>query len=400
MEIDLLPWASLAVRWLHLIAGIAWIGSSFYFVWLDNSLRPEPGEPDEGVAGGLWAVHGGGFYHKKKYLIAPKNLPSELHWFKWEAYVTWLSGIGLLILIYYWQADLYLIDPSRMKMSQLAATGLGLGFLSIGWLFYDGICRLSAKSGNMVSGLLWFGFLVGSTYALTRVFSDRGAFLHVGAMIGTAMVANVFVVIIPNQKKVVASMLAGETPAAYLGQMAKQRSVHNNYMTLPVLLIMISTHYPNLTGHPLNWLLLSLLCLSAVIIRHFFNLRHKDKVVYPMLIGGMAIFVATMVLAAATDGRSSRAAGSPEIAFSEVRQLIDTHCIACHSATPTHEAFFEPPMGVMLDERSEIERFALGIYDQVVVGKMMPLGNETEMTEAERQILANWIDQLSGAADD
>ncbi|VAW01624.1 FIG137887: membrane protein related to purine degradation [hydrothermal vent metagenome] len=391
MEIDLLPWMSLAVRWLHLIAGIAWIGSSFYFIWLDNSLTQEPDETEDGVAGGLWAVHGGGFYHKKKYLLAPKAMPEHLHWFKWEAYVTWLSGMGLLLLIYYWQADLYLIDTAKMQLSQIAATGLGLGVLALGWLFYDGLCRLAVQKSNLLSGVLWFGFLLFSAYALTRIFSDRGAFLHVGAMIGTVMVGNVFLVIIPNQKIVVASMLAGEKPDPKLGKIAKQRSLHNNYMTLPVLLIMVSTHYPALFGHPLNWLLLALLSLSGILIRHFFNLRHKNKVLYPVLLSGMALFVATMVLAAVTSG--TRKTSQVTVAFSQVQQIVDKHCSMCHSAAPTHEAFFEPPAGVMFDSRQQIEKFAPGILDQVVVGKIMPLGNETNMSEEERQILASWIAQ-------
>lgn len=391
MEIDILPWMSLAVRWLHLIAGIAWIGSSFYFIWLDNSLRPEPNETEAGVAGGLWAVHGGGFYHKKKYQIAPDHLPKELHWFKWEAYVTWLSGVGLLMLIYYWQADLYLIDRSRADLGQGLATAIGVGFLAIGWLFYDGLCRLSVKMGNLVSGVLWFGFLVLSTYVLTQVFSDRGAFLHVGAMIGTAMVGNVFFIIIPNQKIVVASMLAKQPAQQKLLQMAKQRSVHNNYMTLPVLLIMVSIHYPNLTGHPLNWLLLALLSFSGILIRHFFNLRHKDKVIYPLLAAGGALFVGTMMLAAITSAKIQTS--SEKIEFFEVQQIMQLHCTSCHSAAPTHEFFDEAPMGVKLDTRQEIEQFSLSIYDQVVVGKTMPLGDETMMSDQERQIIASWFEQ-------
>jgi uncharacterized membrane protein len=391
MEIDVLPWMSLAVRWLHLIAGIAWIGSSFYFIWLDNSLRPEPGETDDGVAGGLWAVHGGGFYHKKKYLVAPAQMPDHLHWFKWEAYVTWLSGMGLMLLIYYWQADVYLIDPQKWDASRLQASGAGLGFLLIGWFFYGGLCRLTRGKSNLVSGTVWFLFMMVSAWALTQIFSNRGAFLHVGAMIGTAMAANVFAVIIPNQKIVVASMLAGDKPDPVLGQIAKQRSLHNNYMTLPVLIMMVSTHYSMLTGHPLNWLLLALISLSGIFIRHFFNLRHKDKVVYPVLIFGMLLFVATMFVAALTSGRTNT--GGAQVSMAQVRELVDQHCIMCHSANPTHEAFSEPPMGLVLETESQIRQFSPGIYDQVVVGQIMPLGNETGMTAADRQVIARWIQQ-------
>ncbi|MBL4595386.1 MAG: urate hydroxylase PuuD [Robiginitomaculum sp.] len=394
MEIDLYPWLSLALRWLHLIAGIAWIGSSFYFIWLDNSLRPEPDEKDKGVAGGLWAVHGGGFYHKKKYLVAPSAMPEHLHWFKWEAYVTWLSGMGLMMLIYYWKADLYLIDPAKMQFSQLGATGLGLGFLLVGWVFYDGLCRLSVKWGHLVSGGLWFGFLCISAYVLTQIFSDRGAFLHVGAMVGTAMAANVAMVIIPNQKKTVASLLAGETPDPNLGKTAKQRSVHNNYMTLPVLLMMLSAHYPALVGHPLNWVLLALLSLSGIVIRHFFNLRHKDKVLYPVLFAGLALFVGTMLFAAATSKIGTIEPSKTEVSFAQVQHIMQTHCASCHSATPTHDAFDHAPMGVALDSPAQINQFAFGIYDQVVASDLMPLGNETAMTEEERAVIARWYQQI------
>jgi len=397
MEIDVLPWASMALRWLHLIAGIAWIGSSFYFIWLDNSLRPEPDETEAGVAGGLWAVHGGGFYHKKKYQIAPANLPANLHWFKWEAYVTWLSGIGLLLLLYYWQADLYLIDPARVDFNQWSATGFGIGILVAGWIFYDGLCRLSTKTSNLISGGLWFAFLVLSAFVLSKVFTDRGAFIHVGAMIGTAMAGNVFLVIIPNQKKVVASMLAGQEPEAKLLRMAKQRSVHNNYMTLPVLLIMISSHYPNLISHPLNWLLLALLSLSGIIIRHFFNLRHKDKVLYPVLAAGIGLFVATMIFAAfsnSTINSVKRGDAGETVTFTEAQQIIDRNCTACHSANPSHPVFRKAPMGLVLDTKEQIEQYAQTIYDRAVISKSMPLGNESNMSDEERQKLGAWIEQL------
>ncbi len=392
MEIDILPWVSMALRWLHLIAGIAWIGSSFYFIWLDNSLRPEADEKEAGVTGGLWAVHGGGFYHKKKYTIAPDHLPDTLHWFKWEAYVTWLSGIGLLVLLYYWQADLYLIDPSKIAFGQWSATGFGLGILAAGWIFYDGTCRLFSKTNSLVSGGLWFAFLVLGAFVLSKVFTDRGAFIHVGAMIGTAMAANVFLIIIPNQKKVVASMLNGEQPKAELLRMAKQRSVHNNYMTLPVLLIMVSSHYPNITSHPLNWLLLALLSLSGIIIRHFFNLRHKGKVLYPILLVGVGLFVLTMIFASLSDKKLKPAFNT--VSFNEVQEIIQRNCTACHSANPTHSIFRSAPMGLALDSREDIEKYSDGIYQRAVISKTMPMGKDHNMSDEDRQKLGVWIENL------
>src|SRR3954471_6328114 len=291
MGIDLGEWLNLAIRWLHLTAGIAWIGSSFYFVWLDNHLRtPARGE----ASGELLSVHGGGFYHNQKYQVAPSQMPDQLHWFKWEAYFTWISGFSLLVLIYYVGAQSFLIDPAKAALSPAAAIGIGLASLALGWLAYDLLCRSPLKSSNLVLGLWWFIILLFAAVALYALFNARAAYLHVGAMIGTVMVANVFFVIIPNQRKVVADLIAGRSPDPALGAAAKQRSLHNNYMTLPVLFIMISNHYPMTYGAERPWLVLALLGLTGIAVRHVFNLRGRGKATGPTIVVAAVLALASV----------------------------------------------------------------------------------------------------------
>ena len=391
MDIDLIPWLNLAVRWLHLVAGIAWIGSSFYFVWLDNHLRP-PRHAKAGVQGELWSVHGGGFYHQQKYPVAPADMPEELHWFKWEAYWTWISGFFLLGIVYYLGADVYLIDTAKADLGRAGAIALGLAVLAGGWLAYDGLSRSPLGRQSLLFGALWFGALTALAFALQQIFSDRGAFVHVGAVIGTAMVGNVFFVIIPNQKKVVADLTAGRDPDPALGRQAKQRSVHNNYMTLPVLFIMISNHYPMTYGHSLGWLSLAGLALSGVLIRHFFNLRHfgHHRPAYPA--AGVAVFLAVMGVSSWSSGRALPDLGAAgETRFAQVQTIVTTHCTTCHAAQPSHRWFDAPPGGVVLTDRAAIERYAPQIYAQAVASNVMPMGNETGMTIAERQTLGAWL---------
>jgi uncharacterized membrane protein len=385
---DLPTWLSLGIRWLHLTAGVAWIGASFYFVWLDNNLTaPDP--PREGVKGELWAVHGGGFYHSQKYLNAPPHLPEHLHWFKWEAYTTWLSGFALLIVLYYWGAPVYLIDKARIDLTQPQAIGIGLAFIFGGLAVYEGLCRSPIGQRPRLFGLLWFSALTAVAYALTHIFSDRGAFIHVGAIIGTAMVANVFLVIIPNQTRIVKAMLAGRPVDPRLGAMGKQRSVHNNYMTLPVLFIMISNHYPIVTGHPLAWLLLAMLSAAGVSVRHFFNLRHFGIIRHDFLFYGFVLFYMTAVVA--TEVRPSTATAAHTVTFRQAQAIVGKHCIACHSARPTHKGFTAPPNGVAYDTPGEIAKYAPKIYERAVASTSMPLGNETGMTDQERADLGAWI---------
>jgi uncharacterized membrane protein len=388
MTYDLANWLNLAIRWLHLTAGVAWIGASFYFVWLDNSLTaPDP--PREGVKGELWAVHGGGFYHSQKYLNAPPNLPDHLHWFKWEAYTTWLSGFALMCVIYYWGAPVYLIDRAKVDLTQIQAIAVGLGFIFGGLLVYEGLCRSPLGQRPRLFGLAWFAALTAAAYALTHIFSDRGAFMHVGAIVGTAMVANVFLIIIPNQTKIVKAMLAGAPVDPRLGAMGKQRSVHNNYMTLPVLFTMISNHYPAVTGHALSWLLLAMLAAAGISIRHFFNLKHFGVIRHDFLFYAVLLFFGVSVIA--TEVRPAEAGLKGPVAFATVQAIVSTHCVMCHSPAPTHRGFTAPPNGVVLDSPDHIAQFAPRIYERAVASTSMPLGNETHITDTERAELGAWI---------
>ncbi len=399
MDIDITAWLGLALRWFHLIAGIAWIGSSFYFIWLDNALKPPADASDRaaGVGGEVWAVHGGGFYHKQKYSVAPSHMPADLHWFKWEAYFTWLSGIALLVLIYYAGAESYLIDRSRLDLAAWQAIALGLAVIIAGWLVYDGLCRSPIGRDNRLFAGVWFVLLTAAAWGLTQVFGDRGAFIHVGAIIGTAMAANVFRVIIPNQRRVVADLLAGRVPDARLGQLAKQRSLHNNYMTLPVLLTMIASHYPQLVGHAWNWLLLAALGAVAWLVRHFFNLRHRGRIDYRFPVAGAIGFIAIALFASY---RGPSASGGQALASAdtvEVRRIVRERCQSCHSDTPSQPGFVSPPLGVMYDKLDEIIAQAPRIKAQAVDARLMPPGNLTGMTEHERGVLGAWIDGQSQA---
>lgn len=396
IDIDFLPWLSMGVRWLHFIAGIAWIGASFYFVWLDNSLRAH-GKLNPGVAGELWAVHGGGFYHNEKFLVAPPQLPEDLHWFKWEAYTTWLSGFALMILVYYVGAENFLIDRSKLDIGQGAAIAIGLGSLVVGWFVYDLLCKSPLGKNQTAFSVIWFAILIAATIGLTKVFTDKGAFIHVGAIIGTVMVANVFFVIIPNQKKTVAAMIAGETPDGALGAAAKQRSVHNNYMTLPVLLIMISGHYPLLVSHDFNWLLLAGFSAGAVLVRHFFNLKHQGAV-RPALAAGAAGIFAVTILVASIKPAPAVASNSGQIDDSVISAMMETHCISCHAAEPAEPLFPAPPGGLSLETLDAVRANAWGIRLQAVDSDIMPLGNATGMTEEERATLGAWLDQQTGDA--
>jgi len=394
MTIDFSEWLNLAIRWLHLTAGIAWIGSSFYFIWLDNHLTP----PASGDASGeLWAVHGGGFYHNQKYLVAPAQMPDRLHWFKWEAYFTWISGFSLLVLIYYVGAQSFLIDPAKAALSPAEAIAIGLAALAAGWLFYHLLCRSPLGSNNRLLGVVWFAFLLAAAILLDRVFNARAAYIHIGAMIGTAMVANVFFVIIPNQRKVVADLIAGRTPDPALGKAAKQRSLHNNYMTLPVLFIMISNHYPMTYGAQRPWLVLALLGLTGVAVRHVFNLRHRAQATGPaMALAAILAFASVTyvsmeksVSAPSSDGSAQPADQNP--AFADIQPILAKHCAACHSLHPTNPAFTSPPLGVLLDSYEHVRAVSPRIKVVAVDSEIMPLGNATGMTKAERQKLGAWI---------
>lgn len=390
MGIDFYAWISLSIRWLHVITGIAWIGASFYFVWLDNNLErrehPKNGEAD----GELWSVHGGGFYHNKKYMSAPSNMPAHLHWFKYEAYFTWISGFLLMALIYYYGANLYLIDKSKMALTDWQAIGASVGMLAGGWIVYDLMCKSPLRKRPGLFGVLLFVLLTLSAILAGKIFSDRAAYIQVGAMIGTMMAGNVFFNIIPNQKIVVADLIAGRPVNPEFGKAAKLRSMHNNYMTLPVLFIMTSNHYPMTYGSGMGWLSLALISMAGISVRHYFNLRHTTKPKAPFAIAAIIFMVAAMTFPLALKKPAVQEVGA--VSFDNVRQIIDTHCTACHAQNPTHEYYDEPPNGLRLDTDDLIKQNKSRILERAVISKDMPLGNETGMTEAERQMLRVWIE--------
>jgi uncharacterized membrane protein len=393
-----LEWLNLLVRWLHVITGIAWIGASFYFVWLDNNIRPPaPGSElaKKGVSGELWAVHGGGFYNPQKYLVAPAELPKELHWFKWEAYSTWLSGFALLTIVYYFNAQAMMVDKTVADLSSMQAIGLGLGSLVVGWTVYDVLCRSKLGQHDLAFGAVIFAFLVASAYVLTHYLSGRAAYIHVGGMIGTMMVANVLMLIIPGQRKMVNAMVAGLTPNPVHGLKAKQRSVHNNYFTLPVLFIMISNHYAMTYRHDHAWAVLAGIMLAGVLIRHFFNLRHRGRIEWKYPAMGLALLAAVAVAIAPRAPVAAPAAASSAAQFAQVKAIIDARCVSCHADRPTQPGFAAAPLGMALTTDAQIAQHAAKIYQQAVELKAMPLANLTGMTDAERAQIGAWY--IAGA---
>jgi uncharacterized membrane protein len=386
---DLWPitdWITLLLRWTHVIAGIAWIGSSFYFVALDLSLSRREGL-EAGVGGEAWQVHGGGFYRMQKYLVAPSFLPKELTWFKWEAYSTWIFGFALLVAVYYSQPRLYLIDPAVRDLSASAAVLIALASFPLGWLVYDGLCRSPLGRNQARLAIAGLVLLLAEIWGLTHLFGGRGAYMQIGALVGTIMVANVFFVIIPNQKKIIAALIAGETPDPGLGAQGKQRSLHNNYLTLPVVFLMISNHYPAISSGPLNWVVISGVFVVGFLVRHFFNLKHsgrKEWWLFP------AAGLVTVAVIAVTLPPRQRVAGNP-VAFPQVQQIMQARCQVCHSATPRYPGFDQAPKGVMFDTPAEIATHASQIYSQAVASRAMPLGNLTGITEEERKALGLWI---------
>lgn len=383
-----MEWLNLVLRWMHLIFGIAWIGSSFFFVWLDNSLRKSV-DQQPGVLGQAWLIHGGGFYFTEKYSVAPPQLPAELHWFKYESYFTWLSGFFLLGALYYVGADLYLIDDKVLPLSQGEAIGISLVSLILGWVIYDLLCKSPLGKNDAALAVIGFALLVFAAWGYTQIFSARAAYLHVGALIGTIMTANVAHNIIPNQRKAVAEMLAGQVPDPSYGKQAKQRSLHNNYLTLPVLFAMISNHYPVTYGHPYGWVILAVVMVIGGLVRHFFNLKNQGRgaryeflVVAFLLVVGLAFF---------THWDPRRVALAEGVSFEDVQKVVAARCTACHAAKPTFDGIAEAPKGVMLETPAQLRRFAALINQQAVRTETMPPGNVTEITPEERQILGAWI---------
>ncbi|WP_422194394.1 urate hydroxylase PuuD [Aquabacterium sp.] len=425
-----LDWANLLLKWVHVIVAVAWIGSSFYFVMLDNSLVPptDPNLKEKGVGGELWAVHGGGFYNPQKYLGAPKSIPANLHWFYWESYSTWLTGFALFTVIYLFNAGTFLIDKSVYDWSAGVAVGAALGFLAGFWIIYDLVCRTLGKGtkGDEVVGMVLFGVVVFAAWLACQLFAGRAAFLLVGAMMATSMSANVFFWIIPGQRKVIASMKAGQPVDPVHGQRGKQRSVHNTYFTLPVLFAMLSNHYSWAYSHPQNWLVLVLIMLAGALIRQFFVARHKTEVAgkpapWHWAVAGVVVLLGVAVwlapkpvppapvaavpavvpaqpasggsgvdaasAAASADGASAAATvvapAAPLTQFQQVQAIVTQRCVMCHSAALANK-------GVMLHTPELVSQHAQQIYQQATVLKTMPLNNATQITDAERALLGKW----------
>ena len=387
-----LDWANLLLRWAHVITAIAWVGSSFYFVWLDNTLtKPQdPALRDKGVGGELWAVHGGGFYNPQKYLGAPPKLPENLHWFYWESYSTWLTGFALFTVLYLFNAGTFLIDQSVHHWSPVAAVHAALGFLAGFWLIYDVICRTLGRgpNGDKVVGAAVFVVVVFASWLACQLFAGRAAFLLVGAMMATAMSANVFFWIIPGQRKVVAAMRAGEPVDPVHGQRGKQRSVHNTYFTLPVLFAMLSNHYGWAYSHAHNWLVLVLIMLAGALIRHSFVARHKalvagQRVPWEFAVAGTAVIVGLVVWLAPAPTPKSTSVAPPS--FAQVRAVVEQRCVMCHNEQVVSK-------GVQLHTPELIGRNAQSIYQQAVVLKAMPMNNATQITDAERSLLGRWFE--------
>ena len=395
--IVLWDWVQIAARWLHVITAMAWIGSSFYFIALDLGLRQTPSLPPL-AHGEEWQVHGGGFYHIQKYLVAPDMMPEHLTWFKWESYTTWLSGFALLVLVYYLGSDLYLIDPAVMDLTQAQAIGISLGSLAFGWIVYDLICKSRFGDDNTRLMLGLYVILVGMAWAYTQVFSGRAALLHLGAFTATIMSANVFMIIMPNQRIVVADLKAGRKPDPKYGKIAKQRSTHNNYLTLPVVFLMLSNHYPLVFATEYNWLIASLVFLMGVTMRHWFNTRHARKgsphwtwfvtVVIFLIIAALSTAPLRHRADAMTPSALTYAAAS---GFDDVVTIVQNRCSMCHAAEPVYDGVHWAPKGVVLETPAQIAAEAERIYLQSGLTHAMPPANISAMEPSEREAIILWV---------
>jgi len=393
MDPHVTEWLNLAIRWVHMIVGIAWIGASFYFNWLENNLdRRNPGK---GLTGDLWAIHGGGIYHLEKYKLAPPQMPETLHWFKWEAYTTFLTGFALLMVVYYLNAELYLVAPGS-GISATMAIVISLASLLSGWLIYHVLCesRLGQKPGLLAA--IIFVLVIAAAYGLAQVFSGRAAFIHIGAIVGTIMVANVFFVIMPGQRALVGAIKAGTEPDPTLPAKALLRSRHNNYFTLPVLFIMISNHFPSTYGSEFNWAILAALVVLRVLVRHFLYTRpQRQKYAWTIpaaAVGMMALAFVTSSAQMSSTPDGDHAHDEP-IAFDNVYSIINERCTVCHSQSPTNAAFKSAPGGIAMDSPTQIKQLASRIHAQSVATQAMPLGNITQMTQQERDLIGLWVAQ-------
>ncbi len=389
-----LDWLNLLVRWFHFVAGIMWIGASFFFIWLDNHLvKPEKtADAANGVSGELWSVHGGGFYHNQKYLTGPKSEPLtlDLHWFKWEAYLTWISGMAMLAIIYWVGASTFLIDPSVMALTPATAITISIASIVLGWFIYDGLCRWLGSNPRLLVVAIAI-FLLAADWGLFHIFGARAAYIHVGAIIGTMMVANVLFVIIPGQRKMLDQIRAGQEPDPRPGQLGKIRSVHNTYLTLPVLFIMISNHYPMTYQNQNGWLVLAAIAVAGVLVRQFFILSDKHKLVWGLPTAALVILIVTAF--AIAPHQSAAAANAPIVPFATAQAIVSQRCAVCHAAHPTQAGFVTAPAGILLDTPENIAKNAQLIKTNAIDQHAMPLGNVTHMTDAERATLAAWIAQ-------
>jgi uncharacterized membrane protein len=430
MEAHFTEWLNLGIRWIHMITGIAWIGASFYFVWLENNLNRS--NPREGLSGDLWAIHGGGIYHLEKYKLAPPKRPENLHWFKWEAYATWLSGVALMLVVYYLNPSLYLIKPG-VELAPAMGIAIGFGSMLAGYVAYHLLCDSPLGKRPALLGAVLFVLLIAAAYGFNLIFSGRAAYIHVGAIIGTIMVGNVFFTIMPAQRALVKAIEDGTTPDPSLPAKGLLRSRHNNYLTLPVLFIMISNHFPSTYGSQYNWLILAGIAMLAVLVRHYFNTRHNSsKYVWtlPAAALGMiclafvtgpsmktasteapkaAVITYAKIPATAVSGhpnvaKTAEPASSPAepaatapalavVEFAKVNSVIQERCSVCHAATPSSPLFSAPPAGFILDTPEQIKAQAAKIHAQSVASQIMPLGNITQMTQEERDLIGTWIDQ-------
>jgi uncharacterized membrane protein len=392
MEAYFVDWLNLLARWVHFITGVAWIGSSFYFVWLDNHLVAPalPADDEKGVGGELWSVHGGGFYHAQKYRVAPQVIPDTLHWFKWEAYSTWLSGMFLLVVVYWYGAQIYLIDPAVAELTPLLAVGLAAAFIAGGWIIYDLLCKSRLSSHEKLFSGVLLALVSLLAWGLCQLFGGRGAYIHFGVVLGTIMVANVFFVIIPGQKRMLDAAGRGEAPDPWDGIRAKQRSVHNTYFTLPVLFVMTSNHFAMTYNHEYNWVILIAIALAGALIRIYFVARHKGWAsIVPVIIAAVVLMGVAAMIAPRADGQSGAV-----VTFDDVRTVVQNRCMPCHSETPTHPAFPAAPAGVVLDTDAQIVTEALRIHQQTVLNRSMPIGNLTGISEEERNIIGRWYQSV------
>ena len=389
LESHMMEWLNIVIRLMHITFGIAWIGASFYFVFLENALNRTEDVRDE-LAGNLWAVHGGGFYYLEKYKVAPKVIPKHLHWFKYEAYFTWLSGFCLLFVVYYFNASALLIDKNVLDISATQGILIGVGSFVVAWLLYDVMCKSVLIKNQLAFALVGFVLLVGFAFFYCHVFSARAAYIHFGAMIGSLMVANVFFVIIPGQKEMVRCAKLGIPLDPSLGKKALARSLHNNYFTLPVLFVMVSNHFPSTFGSEYPWLILAIISLGAAGVKHYLNLKEKKQLnVWILPVSVVILLAACFITAPSTNPYECK----KEVSITEVQAIVQKRCIQCHSASPTDDVYKTAPNGVMYDTPEDIFKKKDLIMQRVVITKTMPQNNKTNITEEERNIIRCWIEQ-------